>query len=563
MLNDSSVHSLFGLVLCAVLGLVPEKELFAGFGHPATFTVACVFVLSFYLKQSGATQLMSHVLLSFRKQSFSYHAALLSLSTFLSMFMNNIGALALLMPIANQCKKQSSSQILMPLSFASILGGLVTLIGTPPNIIIAGFRQSVTGTPFGMFDFTFVGGATALVGLLFFRRFFLRTNDQMSQDHFEIEAYIFQVRLKENASLIGQSLSQADTWGETYNISIVSLITSHQKYTILPKHHTLKEGDVLLLEGSQENIYHMLQQDKLSLISADRDRDEVLHSTTTDIMEVVIGPSSKLHRQYVKHIGFRDNHHVNLLGIYRQGVTYHHHLRTFRLRVGDVLLLHGEIDILHQVIEHLGCLPLNDRSVHFFNAKKAMLAMVIFCSGLFSALFGVLPISMSLLCVVLVFILLQIGSIRDLYQGVDWSIVVLLGCLMPVGHALDINGHDKAAHRLFLLQSVGMPPWVLLGALMAITMTLSDFLNNAATTILMAPIAIHFANGLNASIDPFLMCVAIGASSAFLTPIGHQNNMLIMGPGGYKFQDYWPLGLPLELLVLVVSVPLIYIIWPL
>ena len=564
------VVALIGLVTCSIFKIVPEQMIFSGFGHPATFTVALVLIVSTALSKSGAASMMAGVLAPLQTSPGLHSSALLVLAAFLSMFMNNIGALALLMPVAIQASRalrQSPSKILMPLSFASILGGLVTLIGTPPNIIIAGFRQEASGLPFTMFDFTPVGGIIAGCGLCFlcfFRHYFMpthKTNDT-DMDPFQIESYLFQVRLTEKSLLIDKTIKEAEEILAPFNLEIISIITNEKHYTIVRSHHVLSLEDMVLVEGAQDDIKQLIHQYQLSLVPADTNHT-ILHSSHTDTIEVVIAPGSQLNRRFVGQVGFRSRYHVNLLGLHRAGVTHRGRLNKFLLNIGDVLLIHGEREYITQAISRLNCLPLKARSLSFVHRPQAILAMSIFAVGLFMAALGFVSLYTSLILIVISFVLGRILPIRELYQGVDWSVLILLGAMIPVGQALESTGLTTLLANGLLSHSAGFPDWVLLGIIMFVTMMISDVLNNAATAILMAPIAIAVAQGIGASIDPFLMCVAVGASCSFLTPIGHQNNALVMGPGGYKFWDYWPLGLPLEVIILVVSLPIVRIVWPL
>ena len=564
------VVALMALFSCAFLGIIDIKQIFFGFGHPATVTVAIVLIVSYGLTRSGAVEGIA-ALVSPLSQSPALHlAALVLIAASLSMFMNNVGALALLMPLAIQSTikaGRSPSAVLMPLSFGSILGGMVTLIGTPPNIIIATYRQEVTGEAFKMFDFAPVGGAVALVGILFMSiigwRFVKQRKTNAGLSLFEIESYLFEVKILKESRLKGRSIKEIDSILAESNILIASLIHKKQYHSVPPKRHILGVNDMLILEGSHEDIDKFVSKEKLGLLGADSARKEISHSPENVMMEVVLAPGSGLEGREVGLVRFKGNHNVNLLAISREGRPHRRRLKEMFLRAGDVLLLHGEKEHVEDIIGKFGCFPLAERGMAFGQKKYALWAISIFGAAIALTAFGVIPIQVSLGSAVVFMVLLKVIPVRELYDGIDWSVIILLGAMIPVGGALESTGTTKIIAEGLLNMAGNVSIVFILTAILVITMTLSDILNNAATAILMAPIAKTIALSAGVSPDPFLMAVAVGASCAFLTPIGHQNNALVMGPGGYRFGDYWRIGLPLEVIIVAVAIPLILIVWPL
>ena len=347
------------------------------------------------------------------------------------------------------------------------------------------------------------------------------------------------------------------------DIILISLIHKNQKYSIAPKKHQLIANDLLLIEGSQEDIDKFVSKYGLHLVGADSARDAILHSKDTIAMEAVVAPDSRIVGKTVEQVRFRHYLGVNLLAVSRQGKSYHGRLRDFKFNAGDAILIHGEKDDVEEVINKIGCYPLAERKLDFGKRKLMIPAISVFVAAILFAVFGIVPVQLSLGIAVVAMVMLDIVPVRDLYKGVDWPVIVLLGAMIPVGNALEHSGATKLLADGLLSISGEMPIIMTLGLVLAITMTISDILNNAATAILMAPIAKSIAEVFGASPDPFLMAVAIGASCAFLTPIGHQNNALVLGPGGYQFGDFWRLGLPLEIIIVVVATPLIPIFWPL
>lgn len=564
------IVALLALLACALLGIIPVEQAFSGFGHPATITVAIVLVLSYGLSKSGAIEGVSRLISPLSDTPSLHIGALVFIAAFLSMFMNNVGALALLMPVAIQSSIKAGrppSAILMPLSFASILGGLVTLIGTPPNIIIATYRQEIIGEPFSMFDFSPVGGAVAISGILFMiligQRLVPVRKSAAGTSLFDIESYLFEVKIPKDSELKGKTIKELEVILDDGDVALSSLTHKKQYYPIPPKRHKLMANDLLILKGKQEDIDKLVSKHKLALLGADSVRETVLHSADAIAMEVVLAPGSRLEGRSVNLVRFKANYGINLLAVSRQGIRSPGRLRDLILKIGDVLLIHGDKEDVEEAITKLGCFPLVERGVDFGKRKYALPALAIFGTAIVISVAGLVPFAIALSSVVVIFILLNIIPVRELYDGIDWPVIVLLGAMIPVGGALETTGFTTLIANGLLNLAGDVSIILVMTVVLVITMALSDILNNAATAILMAPIAKTIAELAGVSIDPFLMAVAIGASCAFLTPIGHQNNALIMGPGGYHFGDYWRVGLLLEIIIILVAIPLILIVWPL
>ncbi len=563
------VVAMMALFASVIAGVVPADRVFEGFGHPATLTVAIVLILSYGLTKSGAVEGVTSLVEPLSDRPSLHIAALIFIAAFLSMFMNNVGALALLMPVAihsTVSAGRSPSTVLMPLSFGSILGGLVTLIGTPPNIIIASYRAQVAGTPYNMFDFAPVGGAIAAAGILFMAIIgwrlvpVRRTNAGTSL--FEIDSYFFEVKVAKDSAVVGKTVKELEDMIHGFDITLAGLTHKKQYYPVPPKRHLLAASDVCVLEGSQEDIDKFVSEHKVVLLNVDNAK-QALQRKDTITMEVVVAPGSAIEGKTVQKIRFRANYGLNLLAVSHEGKSKQGRLRHVQVSAGDVLLIHGEKDDIEEAITKMGCFPLARRGIDFGKRKHGFTALGIFAFAIALAGFGVLPIQISLGGAVVAMAIMNIIPVRELYDGVDWPVIVLLGAMIPVGGALESTGATQLIAKGLLSVAGDAHMVVILVAVLVITMTLSDILNNAATAILMAPIAKTIAQTSGVSPDPFLMAVAVGASCAFLTPIGHQNNALVMGPGGYKFGDYWRVGLPLEVIIVAVAVPIILIVWPL
>ncbi len=552
-------------------GVVPVDRAYVGFGHPAVVTVAAVLVISRALTNAGAIELLTTRLFA-KLQSPALHlAALCAVAAVLSAFMNNVGALALLMPVAIQTaakREMSPAMVLMPLSFASILGGLTTLIGTPPNIIIASYRARTAGEPFAMFDFSPVGGAVAVVGVVFvvIAGWRLIPRERLKRkapaELFDIEDYVAEARVPRGAEVIGKSLGEIGAAAEAAEASIVGLIRKKEKIR-LARWERLKSGDVLILEAAPEALGKAVSALGIELIAGGRPVTEALKSEDVALMEAVVTPRCLIDRRTPETIRFRRRHGVNLLAVSRQGRPHRGQLKDFRFQAGDVLLLQGEVDHVPAVIAALGCLPLAARELQLDRGGQAGAAALVFAIAILAAAFGLIAAPIALGAAAAGMVMLNIINTREAYEAIDWSIILLLGALIPVGEALETTGATALlAGGVAGLAEVA-PPALILALVLVVTMTLSDVVNNAATAVVMAPIAVGVAAALGANPDAFLMAVAVGASCAFLTPIGHQNNTLVMGPGGYHFGDYWRMGLPLEVLIVAVAVPLILVVWPL
>ncbi|MBK1669318.1 SLC13 family permease [Rhodovibrio sodomensis] len=562
-----------GALMASVLvGVVPEDKAFEGFGHPAVITVAAVLVLSRSLRNSGLIEWVTRALNPATGRPTTHIMALSSLTSTCSAFMNNVGAMALVLPVALQSAHRAgraASQILMPLSFASLLGGLVTLIGTPPNIIISSYRAEEMGSPFGMFDFTPVGLGVAVAGILFVSLIGWRLlpterqgQTEGSKSLFQVEDYITEVRLPEDSPYVGRRLVDLETAAQG-DIAIVALIRRKDRMLAPSGYLRLQAGDILLVEGDTNALERVVKQAGMVMVGEAELSAENLRSERVGMVEVVVTPGSRLEGRTARSLRLHTRYGLNLLGVARQGQPITERLGSVRLVAGDVLLLQGERESMPEAFQSLGCLPLAERELPLGRRAASPGAPIIFASAIGLVAFGVLPAHIAFVLAVLVQVLLGEISVREIYEAVEWPIIVLLGAMLPVGQALETTGGTAVIADPILALAGVLPDWGILALLMITTMLLSDIMNNAATAVLMAPIGVSVAEGLSASVDPFLMGVAIAASSTYLTPIGHQSNLLVMGPGGYKFGDYWRMGLPLDAIILVVSVPLITWVWPL
>ncbi len=564
------VVALLALMIVALTGLIPTERVFSGFSNPAVITVAAVLVISRGLQNSGVVDLLGERLLRLRGGVTVQLAALTGIVAALSAFMNNIGALALVMPVAIQVARRKAipaSVFLMPLAFASLLGGMTTLIGTPPNIIVASFRTQTGAPPFRMLDFTPVGLGVALVGLLFivlvgWRLIPKRRGQATANDLFEVERYVTEVRLPKDSRLVGNPLPHINTLVDN-GINILGLVRNGLRQLPPPPATVFAAGDILLLQVDAESLKNLVAKARLELVGSERIVQADLESDEVLLVEAVVTANALLVGETAFSLDLRRQHGVNLLAIARQGLRLRARLDRIRLRAGDVLLLQCPAATARDVLSTLGCLPLAQRELRIGRPQRLIPPLVVFGAALLLSAVGLVPVQVAFVAAVIVLLMGGFVSLQEAYASIDWPIIILLGAMIPVGEALETTGGAQLIADGLLRVAGQLTPSVVLVIVLVFTMFLSDLVNNAAAVVLTAPIGISLAEGLAVSADPFLIAIAIGASCAFLTPIGHQSNTLVMGPGGYKFGDYWRMGLLLEVVVLLVAVPLILVFWPL
>ncbi|MBB91459.1 MAG: SLC13 family permease [Magnetovibrio sp.] len=563
----------FSVLLAAVvLGLVPAREAFSGFGHPATITVAAILVLSHTLARTGASEILARIIERSARGMARHIAVLAGLGALMSSVMNNVAALGLLMPAAIQTTlktKYHAGAVLMPLSFATILGGLITLLGTPPNIIIAAFRAKVTGEPFGMFDFTPVGILVAGIGVAFLAvsaRFLIPTRrllQDATRDHMGIDKFVTEATVVKGTDAVGMTRGELRMLATDCDVLIVNIIRRGRRMAKLPQGDGLKVGDKLLLESSSEGLDRLTTAMDLKVGTMKGTKSENMIDEDMDLAEAVVRPGSRMIGRELMSLRLRSRYDTDILAVSRQGRAFRGRMGQFKFRPGDLVLFYGPRDHMPDLMARMGCLTLQER-IQFGEAghRHARMAIAIFAAAVALATFNIMPITIALGLAAVAMVVLNILPVREIYDGIDWPVVVLIGALIPIGDAFDATGTTGLIAQGILDSPLPLNPLAVLTLLMAVTMALSAVLNNAATAVIMGPVALTLSQRLGVDPDPMLMGVAVAASCAFVTPIGHQNNALVMGPGGYAFGDYWRLGLPLQVVVLVVAVPAILLFWP-
>ena len=573
-----AVIALVALVaLDAILGgetskLVEEpKRVLEGFGHPAVVTVAAVLIISRALRNSGVVDQISRSVMPFTKNQISHILSLSLVVMVLSAFMNNVGALALMLPVALKTavdRQRSPTILLLPMAFASILGGMMTMIGTPPNIIIASLRAELTGEPaFGLFDFSPVGGLVAIAGLLFIVLIGWRLIPGKShkkpgmESLFQINDYITEISTPPGCKWIGKTVAEVEKLvGE--KMTLFGFIRKDDK--VLPPNPdgVIQEGCRYVVKADPVELQALIEEHDLHLSTEMRHRIDSLKEENTGFTEAIVTAGSPLLGRTRTHLRRRSGNTMTLMAVARQNKPIRKQLKEVVFRVGDVLLLHGKTPEMDDTIADLNLLPLAERELKVGTFSRIGLSVAIFAGAIGLSITG-FPMTIAFLGAVLAYILCGILPLRDIYREVEWPIIVLLGAMIPVSQAFQSTDCTGLIAESIKGLTSELPSWSMITLVMIVTMCLSDIINNAATAFIMAPIAVGISDTLGLQPDPFLMAVAVGASCAFLTPIGHQCNAMILGPGGYRFGDYWRVGLPLEIVIAILGTPLIIQFWPL
>lgn len=554
------------LLVAIVIGIVPAKEAFSGFADDIVIIVASALVVSAAISRSG---IMDIALRRFSPEKSGPRARLILLVgivAVLSAFIKNIGALAIMIPVAIQMARKSRvspSMFLMPMAFASLLGGLMTQIGTSPNIIVSRVREEITGQPFTMFDYTPVGAALALVGVVFLGIFYKllpeRVREETSMDEaVKINNYTTEARVVASSAAVGKSISwlQKPAGGDAMVTGIIS--EGGARRTPLPD-MSLKEGDLLIIEGEQAALDRIVTEGKLRLSERTHDTEK---GKVINAVEAIVGEHSPLIGLSAKEVALFESTGLNLLAVSRRDMRFTERLGEIKIRNGDVVVLQGDLQKLPDLLREWGCLPLVARDLKLGRARNGLIPILILAATMVATALGAVPVATAFFAAAFLMVVTGSVPLREVYGHLDAPILIMLAALIPISDSLRTTGTTDVIADLLSRTAEVLPPYGALALILVAAMAVTPFLNNAATVLVMAPIAATFAEKLGLQPDAFLMAVAIGAGCDFLTPIGHQCNTLVMAPGGYRFGDYARLGLPLSLIVLLVSVPMLLLVWP-
>ncbi|HUU24172.1 MAG TPA: SLC13 family permease [Methyloceanibacter sp.] len=561
--------AVLSLLAAIAAGIVPPEKAFTGFSDDIVIIVASALLVSAAVARSGVVErvvrMLGPYLTTINRQLF----ALVGSVTLLSGFVKNIGALAMLMPIAFQLARRtgtSPSSLLMPMSFGALLGGIVTLVGTSPNIIVSRVREQILGEPFHMFDFTPVGASLAVVGFAFlmfgWRLLPKDRKGAVSMDAaFNLDSYTTEVEVPKESPAAGQTVKKLEELGEN-EIEVITLVRGTKRRYEPGDNVVIKAGDILILRGEPSALERIVVLEKLKLTRDEGTKEKDTPTDEIGVMEAVITTDSQLIGSSVGQLKLFDHYGVNLLAVSRTGRRIAHRLRSVRLKAGDVIVLRGNLTVMPETLGELHCLPLAERDLNI-GRKGSLLPIGVLAAAMALVAFNLVSVAIAFFGAAVILLVTRSLSLREAYDVIEWPILIMLGALIPVSDALRTTGGTDLIAGWLSVAAGQLPALGALALILAVAMAVTPFMNNAATVLIMAPIAATFAASLNRNPDPFLMAVAIGAACEFLTPIGHQCNTLVMGPGGYRFGDYWRLGLPLSVLVLLVGTPLIAYFWPL
>jgi len=558
------------LVAGLAIGIIPAEAAFDGFKNDVTVIIACALIVSAAFARSGVIELAMRRVMPLLKTERSQVPVLTGAVTLLSMATKNVGALAIMMPVALQVARQtksSPSRLLMPMAFGAMAGGMVTLVGTAPNIIVAEVRQGIVGEPFAMFDYAPVGLALTLIALAFLAfGYRLLPRDRQGATSMSAalaaNAYATEVRAPEGWAPGSMTVSALAALGDD-EVKIMALIRSGKRRLSPRGNVVVKAGDALLIEGEQQALEGFVSRAQMNLIRDDRPVPIATASEEIAIVEAVIGRNSPLQGQSVRSSDLYGQHGINLLGVSRSGFQLTQHLRTAKLAPGDIILLQGAEQALPVALRALDLLPLAERQVQLGSVRRRFMPAVVLACAMTLVGLGLVPVAVAFFGAAVVIVALGGLKMREAYAALDGPLLVLIAALIPVSDAIQSTGGSDLIAGLLRHVFTGLPGVVAITGVMLASMAVTPFLNNAATVLIVAPIGATLAKQLGYNPDPFLMAVAVGAACDFLTPIGHQCNTLVMGPGGYKFSDYPRLGAPLSALVLVTGPSLILLFWPL
>ena len=562
------VTAILALLASIALGIVSPKEAFKGFSDDIVIIVGSALVISAAVQRSG---IIERALAKFAKRVTRVRSQLLLLTAsvgFASALVKNIGALAMLMPAAFQMAKKndtSPSVFLMPMASASLLGGLITLVGTSPNIIVSRVREQMTGHPFGMFDYAPVGLGLTLMGLIYLRfAYRLLPRDRRAAptmgEALDIKGYVTEAMIPDVSPAVDETV---DAFLDRHDREVTIMRILRAGMRSAPHDHThLRAGDTLILGGDPDALERVIVRDRLKLEGEDREKADEDDDDEVGVIEAVIGLGSALVGKTAARLALQARYGVNLIAISRQGEHLSRRLANTELRAGDVLVLQGPLEQLPSKLRDLGCLPLAQREMRLGVSKRSWLPIAILAVAMSATALGFVPVAVAFFAAAGLIMATGVLPVREAYDHVEWPILIMLGALIPVSDSLRTTGASEVIATWLSSTAATLPPWGAVALILAAAMAVTPFLNNAATVLVMAPIAATFAGDLGFRPEAFLMATAVGAGCDFLTPIGHQCNTLVMGPGGYRFSDYARLGAPLSVLVLLIGTPLIVAVWP-
>lgn len=565
--------AVLALLVAVIIGIVPPENAFVGFSNDIVIIVGSALLVSAAVARSGIVELALRPLAPHLTSPRLVVIVLVVAVTVMAAFVKNIGALAMLMPVAFHLARRtntSPSLFLMPMAFGSLMGGTMTLIGTSPNIIVSQIRDELVGERFHMFDFTPVGLSVAVVGTIYLAFGFRllpagRKGAASIDEAFSIHNYTTEVNLPADSPLAGETVGSLEKLSDG-EVQVVTLIRKRFRRVTPSQGWILEAGDTLLLEGESTALEQVVEQGKLKLIGGgggeENSEKKGAGGESFGVTEAVVTADSPLVDRTPIQARLAERYQIGVLAVSRSGERLVRRLKTIRFRPGDVLVLQGPLDQMPDALHELRCLPLAQRNIGLGRDNRRFVPIIVLAAAMVLVALEVVPVAFGFFAAAVVLVFVRSISLREAYNVIDWPLLILIGALIPVSMAMQTTGATGLIASWLSAAGAALPAYGALALVLIAAMAVTPFLNNAATALVMAPVAARFAADLGYSPDPFLMAVALGAASDFVTPIGHQSNMLVMGPGGYRFGDYWRLGLPLSIIVVVVGVPMIALIFP-
>ena len=548
------------LLAIGLTGIVSTEELFSGFASSAVITVASALVVAKGLENSGILDKAEEFLLKFEKRPYIPFILLLVMVSLVSGFINDIAALAISLPVAislSRSLKLTPSKILIPLAYASIIGGSLTLIGTASNIVMGSVAKRELGRPLEIFEFFPVGLVLVIVFIILFliigRKILPNRPSPYSTEKFELPKYITEVQVNDKSDFIDKTIGEFEK--EFDYLDVVRIVRERHERDMPHSNTKIGLGDVLVIRSDVEGL-RKLKESGLDFL---RDSEEKLKDL--DVVEAIVLPHSILADKTARQTRLRDRYTVSLLGVARHGSTLIKRVDDVKIKTGDVLLLEVAQSDLQNVLQELQCAPLKKRGISLHERAPSILTLVIAGVSIALSAFSILPIEISLTLGALAMLLTRSLSLKEAYSAIHWPILILIGSIIPFGIAMVNTGADKFIADTIMQTGISEPIMALI-IIFAATTLLSNVMNNVAASVFMAPVALQLSQILDISGFPMLMAVVFGAAVPYLTPISHHSNLLVMEAGGYKFTDYLRFGIPLTLATMVIVIFLVPILWP-
>ena len=569
------VVAMIVLVALVLAGLVSIEEAFSGFASPAVITVWAVFIVSGGLTRSGVADLIARQVVRFAGNNTARLTVLIMLGVgLMSAFMNNIGAVAILLPAVVSVARETKtppSKLLIPLAWASLMGGNMTMIGTPPNILASGILESYAGLePFQFFDFLPMGAVVLTAGIiymLFVGRRLLpeRTSPGELSETYQIQNYLTEMQVLEGSPLVGKTVQEADL-DNRFGLNVIHIhVCCQENVTATPESdHWLEPGDELHIEAKPDAILEAQQALNLQPVP---DREitpwkEEESRYAFELAEVVLAPNSTLSGKTFKEIDFRSRYGLSILALRHQNQTLFSRLGEVPLTFGDSLLVQGPVENINKLRSDRNLLLLEMPKQEVRRIKKAPIAVMILLGVLLLISTSLLHVSIAMFIGALLMVLTGTLTMDEAYQSIEWKSVFLIAGMLPLGLAMENTGTAQLlANQIINLIGDWGPLAVMMG-IFIMTGLLTEVMSNAAATVLAVPIAIDAAMSMGANPHTFVMAIVIAASTSFLMPIGHQVNVLVYGPGGYRFFDYTKVGVWLNLVLLILTALVLPLIWP-